>query len=83
MVDVIVSYQTEAKIRAEEFQVWDFRLDGQGGCVATCTDGNDSPPLVKQDIPYTDLTFDVKFFLQLGSIDMETPAWVIMLPGEY
>lgn len=81
MVDVIVSYQLKPKIRKEEFQVWKFQLDGKGGCRAVCTDGDENI-LVTQEIPLTDLPFDVSLWLELGSLDGITPAWVIMLPNE-
>jgi hypothetical protein len=81
MVDVIVSHQTNPKVRAEEFQSWEFQVDGTDKGKAVCTDGNDHI-LIEQEIPFTDLPFNVKLWLELGSVDMVNPAWVIMLPGE-
>lgn len=82
MVDVITSYQGYKKFKAEEFQFWKFKVHEDKSCEAICTDGNNNE-LVNQKILYTDLTFDVEFYLQLGSIDLKNPMWVIMLPGEY
>jgi hypothetical protein len=82
MVDVMVSHQTNPKVRREDIQLWEFEVNEQSECKVVCT-GEENTPLVIQEIPYTDLPFTVKFILQLGSIDMVTPAWVIMLPSEY
>jgi len=82
MIDVMVSHQTNPKVHNEEIQLWEFQVNDQSECKAICT-GEADEPLVIQDIPYTDLPFTVKFIFQLGSLDMVTPAWVIMLPSEY
>lgn len=88
MVDVIVSHQFNKKVRAAEFQVWEFQVNADdSSCRAVCTDGMsdeaDPAPLVAQEIPYTDLKFNVKMFLELGSLDMVNPMWVILLPSEH
>ena len=83
MLDVIVSHQIKSAVHDQEFQVWEFLVKEDGKCQVLCSDGETEAHLTKQDIPYTDLPFDMKFFLQLGSLDLVTPAWVIMLPNEY
>jgi len=86
MVDVVASYQIYPKVREAEFQVWDFKINAQDHtCCVTCRDGmgEEAPPLAVQNIPYTDLPFDLKMFLELGSLDMIHPAWVLLLPSEH
>ena len=82
ILDVITSHQIYPKVRAEEFQVWDIILNDSGGCDVICTDGNKNE-ITRQAVEYTDLPFNLQFFLQLGSIDLLNPMWVLMLPGEY
>lgn len=85
MVDVINSHQLNQRVHAAEFQVWDFQVNEDHSCKAVCTDGmsDEETILITQEIPYTDLPFNVKFFLELGSLDMVNPAWVILLPSEH
>ena len=84
MIDVITSHQTNPKVHSEEFQVWDFQVDEEDqSCIAVCTSGADEDILVTQEIEYTNFPFSVKFFLVLGSLDMVTPVWVILLPSEH
>lgn len=83
MIDVITSHQINPNVNAEEFQVWDFQVNEDHSCKAVCTSGDDESILVTQEIPYTDLPFNVKFFLELGSIDMVNPVRVILLPSEH
>ena len=53
-VNVIFSYQTEKFKEEEEFQVWKFKKDKEGGgCRVICEDGNDNI-LIVQKIPFTD-----------------------------
>jgi hypothetical protein len=45
------------------------------------TDGNDTPPIAKQEIEYTDFPLEeIRFFV---AKDGGLKAWVIMLPSEY
>lgn len=88
MLDVIVSHQFNKKIRAAEFQVWEFQVDPDAmTCRAVCMDGTRddyrAARLVVQNIPFTDLPFRVTMWLELGSLDMVNPTWVILLPSEH
>lgn len=81
MLDVITSHQIYPKVKAEEFQAWEFHVPGDGTCRAICTDGNNHV-IASQIVPYTDLPFSITLWMELGSIDLVNPMWVIMLPGE-
>lgn len=80
-IDVIVSHQIHPKVKAEPFQVWEFFVTEKHECRVICTDGNNHH-VTAQNIPYTDLPFTITLWLELGSIDMVNPMWVLMLPGE-
>lgn len=81
IIDVIVSHQIYPKVKREEFQVWEFHVPEDKTCRVICTDGNEHV-VTSQIIPFTDLPFTLKVWLEYGSIDMVNPIWVIMLPGE-
>lgn len=83
MLDIITSHQIYDTVRNHELQLWNFHVNEDRSCLALCKDGHTEQEITRQLIPYTDLTFDVDFILQLGSLDMVTPAWVLMLTGEY
>lgn len=72
-LNIIVSYQHEAKFRKEEFQVWKLIRTGDAA-VVTCEDGNGNR-LCKQKIHYTDFK------------PTEATVWVefktILLPSEH
>ena len=71
-LDIVLSYQGNKKVLAEEFQVWKLKRKGDTAVVA-CEDGNDNV-VVSQKIPFTDFEAD------------EATVWVenkvIMLPSE-
>jgi hypothetical protein len=76
MIDVVVSHQTNPKVRAEHFQVWDFkRSKTTDGITAICTDGNGGDPIVTQRIGFTDFPH--------GSIRFYFADGVMLLPSEY
>lgn len=81
MIDVIASWQIHPKVKAEPFQVWEFHVPEDGTCRIICTDGN-GHVVESQIVPYTDLPFSLTLWLEMGSIDLVNPMWVIMLPGE-
>jgi len=82
MIDVVVSHQTNPKVHREEIQSWEFQVNEKHECKAVCK-GEEDTPLVVQEIPFTDLPFNMNLIFQLGSLDLVTPTWVMMLPGEY
>jgi hypothetical protein len=74
LIDLIASHQIDAKVRSEEFQLWELTVDASRKAVARATDGN-SNPVVSQEIDYTDFPLDtIKLYLDQGTL---------MLPGEY
>lgn len=81
MLDVITSHQYYPKVKAEPFQAWEFFVADDKSCRVICTDGN-GHVITSQIVPYTDLPFSITLWLELGSIDLVNPMWVIMLPGE-
>lgn len=83
MLDVMTSHQIHDTVRSHELQLWSFHVNEDRSCLALCKDGLSDQEITRQLIPYTDLTFDVDFILELGSLDMRTPTWVLMLSGEY
>lgn len=83
MLDVITSHQSSDTVRSHKLQLWSFHINEDRSCLAICQDGLTEQEIARQILPYTDLTFDMDFILQLGSLDMRTPTWVIMLSNEY
>lgn len=75
VMDIVSSYLPTLKGKDDFFTIKITRKDK--GCTFTADNGN-GKIYVTQDIPYTDLTYDLKLFL---SYDGE--LWVIMLPSEY
>ena len=78
LINTVLSWQCEDKVRNEPFQVWRLRFkDKATGDEAflRCEDGN-GRELARQEIEYTDfpLPEGVKLFLSDG---------VLMLPSEY
>lgn len=84
LVDIIASYQPEARKKADlrDFQAWRLEMTGPYTCRVFCTDGNDGPPSFEQHIDFTD------FPLQEGiSIWVESGgpggSPVMLLPSEH
>jgi hypothetical protein len=82
LLDIIASYQTDAKIRREPFQIWELKLTpkAEGNphaqpCVVTMKTDTNQPNLVRQEIPYTDFPLD--------SITLYLIDGVILLTSEY
>jgi hypothetical protein len=88
LVDAIASHiATNKRLQGEEFQTWDFKREDDDMAPAnhphmlSVTDGNDGPPIVKQEIEYTDFPLpSIRFFV---SHDESLEGWVIMLTSEY
>jgi hypothetical protein len=82
LIDAIVSYQMKPSIARHPFQVWSLKVENRSA-VLTCGDGNDTPPLVTQKIPYTDFPLDkISLYLENGSLDGEHIHKILMLPSE-
>ena len=75
LVNYIASYQVEAKIRKEEFQVWKLERHQDDTAILTCDNGN-GRILVTEEISYTDfpLPEGIRLYLDNG---------VLLLPSEY
>lgn len=73
-IDLIISHQTNAKVRAEGFQVWKLQRVEGDQFKAICEDGNDNV-VVTQEIEYSDFKDD--------SVTMWCIDKVILLPSEY
>jgi hypothetical protein len=73
LLDIIVSVQLIAKVRAEYFQVYDLTVK-QGKGVVVVTDGNENK-IYQQKIPFTDFP--------LSKITLWRVDGTIMLPSEY
>jgi hypothetical protein len=88
LVDAIASHiVTNRRLRGEKFQTWDFKRHDDDMApkghphMLSVTDGNDGPPIVKQEIEYTDFPLpSIRFFV---AHDEGLGGWVIMLPSEY
>lgn len=77
LIDLILSHQTNAKVRAQEFQVWSLDRAGVASSkfIAICEDGNGNV-VTRQVIDYTDFPaalFPIKFYVENG---------VLYLPAE-
>ena len=80
LIDAIASYQPELKKnpRLQEFQLWEMKLNGKGGCVLTCREDTRIEPAVTQNIEYTDFPFDIKLYVEAGEAGL-----VCLLPSEH
>jgi hypothetical protein len=86
LIDAIVSYQFENRVRREEFQEWTLSVD-KSHAILLCTDGGigENPPreLARQYIRYTDFPLEkITLYLEYGSLDGEHPCKILMLPSE-
>lgn len=83
LIDLIASYQS-AKLdrQAGGFQLWTLEVtatDGRKSAVATCRCDTDAPPLVRQEIEYTDFPLDaIKLYVEGAGGDR-----VLLLPSEH
>jgi len=84
LVDAIASYQPQlsGNQRLQEFQLWNLKLDGNGGAVLTCQEDSNQPNIVKQEIEYTDFPFAIKLYVEPGSFAGK-PVRVLLLPSEH
>lgn len=80
LVDAIASHQLNPKLNEgdlRDFQVWELKLNGKGGCTLTCKADSDKPNVVTQEIEYTDFPLD-NFTLWVERGEEMT----LMLPSE-
>ena len=80
LMDAIASHQTNRKLAAEPFQVWELTVSDKREAVLTCSDGNKTT-LVRQEIPATDFPLD-KITLYAEQSDY-LGGRVVMLTSEY
>lgn len=74
MIDLVMSYQVEPKIRRQPFQTWTLKRLQDCEFVAIATDGNDNV-IAKQRIPFSDFKADeLTLWLEEG---------VLLLPSEH
>lgn len=80
LVDAIASYQHEARVRAEPFQVWGLMADGTTrSAMLTMTDGNSPTPIIRQEVDHTDFPLNEIALWAIAEADHR----VLMLPSEY
>lgn len=85
LLDILGSYQAHKKITGNEdlraMQFWTLTVDLQKKtAVIVCTDGNDGPPAIKQEIEYTDFPLEE---MKLYVCDNGDGTRTVMLPSEY
>ena len=65
-------------VETEGFQIWELTVNEDQSCVLTCKRDSNTPNLVKQEIPYTDLPLDnIKIYVEGIGKDK-----VCLLPSE-
>ena len=74
LIDLIVSHQTDTKVKTQEFQVWDLKRIKGNRFIAICTDG-DKNHVTQQVIPFSDFPFDTATIWLIDG--------VLLLPTEY
>jgi hypothetical protein len=82
LMDAIASYQSELKTTypwANQMQFWKLKVSDKRA-VLTCREDLGIPPVVTQEIEYTD--FDLAF-IELWVAPLDEEHDVIMLPSEY
>lgn len=87
-LDVVASYFSQLKKRyqaddSDSFFVCRLSKLEDDKAIFTIDDGNEGEPFIKQEIPYTDCTLNIRTYLQLGSLDGVNHHWILMMPSEY
>ena len=83
LIDAIVSYQMNPRVYREPFQVWTLKVENSHALLMASDGNEDTPPIATQKIPYTDFPLEeITLYLEDGSLDMEHPAKILMLPSE-
>lgn len=78
LVQAIASYQGEKNVKSEPFQVWTLMPKPNNAATLTMQSDSGLPPIVTQEIEYTDFPFDGQESFKLYVID-----GVCLLPCEY
>lgn len=80
LIDVVASYQPDKRVRLnqrlQEFQLWILRRsDVDDSCTVACFEDSSEPPVLSQNIPYTDFPLrEIKLYVENG---------VLLLPSEH
>lgn len=75
LIDAVASYQAEARVRGEPFQLWELTVSDERSAALTMRRDSGEEPLVRQEIQMTDFPLD--------SIKLYVANGVLMLPSEY
>jgi hypothetical protein len=85
LIDVVASFQTTRKLRADSFQLWRLERHAKNpeGAIVTARHDTDSPVVARQVIEYTDFPLDEPF--EWYAIDNGQPGIgvTMMLKSEY
>ncbi len=74
LFDIIVSHQSNPRVRREPFQAWKLVVNEDRSAVVSVTDGNRKKPILEQLVPFTD------FMLKEITIWMEgSPGQMVMM----
>lgn len=85
LLDAIASYiATDPKVKAEDFQVWELKVDGEKAVLTMKTDSS-RPAMVEQEIEYTSFPEPgYTLWVELGGESPDGPVLhVILLPSEH
>jgi hypothetical protein len=78
LIDLIASHQLDKRLRTEDFQLWTLTVRSDKTASAEVFRDSGQPPLLFQEIEYTDfpveLAAEIKLYVRDG---------VLMLPSEY
>ncbi len=88
LTDIIVSYiVTNAACRNEDMTFWTATLTKTGGARIEANDGgkmgNEPVRLVRQNVPHTNLTEDVRIWVGRSEDEHGTVIHTLLLPEEY
>ena len=84
LMDAILSYQPQCKRdpMLRDMQFWKLKVGEDREAVLTC-ERDEGDIAITQVIPATDFPLgEIKLWVELGSVDMENPDYVLMLPSE-
>lgn len=69
--------------RLREMQNWKLKVTDKSA-ILTCVADTDEPPAIEQKIEYTDFDLpEITIWVEYGSLDGETPAYILLLPSEH